>query len=98
VQSFAVSESSGSLDTAQKIGLQRTHFDMNKFGKPTEDEYMAVRDVIEEMVQAAIQPSPLEKTDGSRLYAMTSDNNHAPIMNQAGRDVRIGAPDYDRQL
>jgi len=48
-----VSESSGCLDAAQKIGLQRNHFDINKFGKPSEEEYQTVQDVIEEMVEVA---------------------------------------------
>jgi hypothetical protein len=47
-----VNESSGSLDSAEKIGLQRTHFDMNKFGKPTDEEYLTVRDVVMHMVEA----------------------------------------------
>ena len=48
-----MSESSGCLDAAEKIGLQRTHFDMNKFGKPSEEEYQTVREVIEEMTEVA---------------------------------------------
>jgi hypothetical protein len=47
-----VSESSGCLDAAQRIALQRTHFDMNKFGKPMDEEYQTVCDVIVEMVEA----------------------------------------------
>jgi tetratricopeptide (TPR) repeat protein len=48
-----VSESSGCLDSAQKIPLQRTHFDINKFGKSTDEEYLTVCDIIIEMVDAA---------------------------------------------
>jgi hypothetical protein len=48
-----VSESSGCLDTAQRIALQRTHFDMNKFGKPTDEEYRTICDVVIEMVEAS---------------------------------------------
>ncbi|CAG8973536.1 hypothetical protein HYALB_00002862 [Hymenoscyphus albidus] len=39
-KSFAVLEGSGCLGLAQKIGLQRNHFDINKFGKPTDEEYL----------------------------------------------------------
>ena len=48
-----MSESSGCLDIAEKIGLQRNHFDMDKFGKPTDEEYPAVCDIIRDMVDAA---------------------------------------------
>ena len=48
-----MSKSSGCLDRAQKISLQRTHFNMIKFGTPTDVEYQAVRDVILEMVETA---------------------------------------------
>jgi hypothetical protein len=47
-----VSEGSGCLDSAQKIPLQRTHFDINKFSKPQEEEYLTVRDALTEMVEA----------------------------------------------
>lgn len=42
-QSFRVNKTSGCLARAEKIGLQRTHFDMNKFGKENDEEYRTVR-------------------------------------------------------
>lgn len=54
IQRFVVSESSGCLDLSdatRKFSLSRTHFDMNKFGKPTEEDFETVRDEIEGMVQ-----------------------------------------------
>jgi hypothetical protein len=48
-----VSESSGCLDVSDstsKFSLSRTHFDMNKFGKPTEEDFETVRDVIQKMI------------------------------------------------
>lgn len=48
-----VSESSGSLDVtdaASKYSLSRTHFDMNKFGTATEEDFETVAEVIEDMV------------------------------------------------
>jgi hypothetical protein len=48
-----VDETAGCLDRAEKIGLQRTHFNMNKFGNPEEEEYLTVLDEIEKMVVAA---------------------------------------------
>ncbi|KAI0892242.1 hypothetical protein F4806DRAFT_241780 [Annulohypoxylon nitens] len=48
-----VDETSGRLDRAKGIPLQRTHFNMNKFSTPREEEYMVVSDEIEEMVKKA---------------------------------------------
>ena len=51
-----MSESSGCLDLSEstsKFSLSRTHFDMNKFGKPTEEDFETVRDVIKEMIGAS---------------------------------------------
>jgi hypothetical protein len=51
-----VSESSGCIDLSgatSKFSLSRTHFDMNKFGKPTEEDFEIVRDVVKKMVGAA---------------------------------------------
>ncbi|KAF2684709.1 hypothetical protein K458DRAFT_417577 [Lentithecium fluviatile CBS 122367] len=50
---FVVSESSGCLnlsDRTSKFSLSRTHFDMNKFRKPTEEDFETVRDVVEKMI------------------------------------------------
>ena len=52
MQSFVVSESSGCLDlsdSTKKYSLSRTHFDMNKFGKPTEEDFQTVSEVIKKM-------------------------------------------------
>jgi len=51
-----VSESSGCLDLSDatsKYSLSRTHFDMNKFGRPTEEDFETVCEVIETMLQAS---------------------------------------------
>jgi hypothetical protein len=51
-----VSESSGCLDLSDatsKYSLSRTHFDMNKFSSPTEEDFETVCEVIETMVQAS---------------------------------------------
>jgi hypothetical protein len=51
-----VSESSGCIDLSDatsKFSLSRTHFDMNKFGNPTEEDFETVRDVIKNMVDTA---------------------------------------------
>ncbi|KAF1952142.1 hypothetical protein CC80DRAFT_495479, partial [Byssothecium circinans] len=50
---FVVSESSGCLDLSaetSKYSLSRTHFNMNKFGKVTEEDFETVAEVIEAMV------------------------------------------------
>jgi hypothetical protein len=51
-----VSESSGCLDlseSTEKHSLSRTHFNMNKFGKHTEEDFLTVCDVIKGMVRMA---------------------------------------------
>ncbi len=51
-----VSESSGCLDLSDatnKFSLSRTHFDMNKFGKPTEEDFETVSEVVKGMIKAS---------------------------------------------
>lgn len=51
-----MNESSGCLDVADatsKFSLSRTHFDMNKFGRPTEEDFETVSDVLKGMVKAS---------------------------------------------
>ena len=55
-QRFVVSESSGCLDLSDatsKFSLSRTHFDMNKFAKPTEEDFETFTDVITGMIEAS---------------------------------------------
>jgi hypothetical protein len=42
-----VSEATG------KYSLERNHFNMNKFGKPSEEDFLTVSEVVEEMARAA---------------------------------------------
>ena len=54
-----MSESSGCLDLSggtSKFSLSRTHFDINKFGRPTEEDFETVRDVVEKMIRASYRP------------------------------------------
>ncbi|KAL8725863.1 MAG: hypothetical protein Q9166_007084 [cf. Caloplaca sp. 2 TL-2023] len=56
IQKFVVDESSGCLDqseSTEKYLLSRDHFNMNKFGKPTEEDFQTVREAIETMVEQA---------------------------------------------
>ena len=51
-----MSESSGCLDLSdatRKFSLSRSHFDMNKFGKPTEEDFETVGEVIKEIIDAS---------------------------------------------
>ncbi|OAL54566.1 hypothetical protein IQ07DRAFT_640075 [Pyrenochaeta sp. DS3sAY3a] len=53
---FVVSESSGCLDPSDltsKFSLSRSHFDMNKFGEPTEENFQTVKEVVEEMIEGS---------------------------------------------
>lgn len=49
-----VSKGSGCLDlteSTKKYPLSRNHFDINKFGKPEEEDYQTVREIVEKMVE-----------------------------------------------
>jgi hypothetical protein len=51
-----VSESSGCLDlsdSTSRFSISRTHFDMNKFGRPTEEDFARVMDVVRKMIKAS---------------------------------------------
>lgn len=59
-QRFVVSESSGCLDLSgatRKYSLSRTHFDMKKFAKATEEDFETVADVVKEMIDIAMRIS-----------------------------------------
>lgn len=56
MQRFVVNKISGCLDLSDatsKFSLSRTHFDMNKFGKPLEEDFETVRDVIKQIIRAS---------------------------------------------
>ena len=56
MQRFVVNESSGCLDiseSTEKYPLSRTHFNMNKFGNASEEDFQTVCEVIERMVKKA---------------------------------------------
>ena len=49
-----VDESSGCLDptvSTEKYSLSRDHFSMNKFGRPEEEDFQTVCEVVEKMVE-----------------------------------------------
>jgi hypothetical protein len=51
-----VSESSGCLDLSDatsKYSLSRTHFDMNKFAKASEEDFETVADVVRDMAEGS---------------------------------------------
>jgi alanyl-tRNA synthetase len=65
-----VSESSGCLDlsdSTSKFSVSRTHFDINKFGKPTEEDFETVRDVVKKMIGSSY-----------RVVLARSQSNYAP--------------------
>ena len=58
---FVVDKPSACLDISgrtQKFSLIRTHFDMNKFSNPLEDDFLNVMEVIDTMVSEATTISP----------------------------------------
>jgi len=79
-----VNEASGCLDYSEsidKIPLERTHFNINKFGKVSEPSYKVVRGVIKKMAEIALASettqNPVEDTsslppdDPSRFLALS---------------------------
>jgi hypothetical protein len=51
-----VNESSGCLDLSDatsKYSLSRTHFDINKFAKASEEDFKTVAEVVKDMAQAS---------------------------------------------
>ncbi|OAP55816.1 hypothetical protein AYL99_09968 [Fonsecaea erecta] len=57
-KAFAVDERSGCFDVSDRVSkhsLARTHFNMNKFGRPTEEDYLVVVEVIKKMAKHARQ-------------------------------------------
>ncbi|OAG35258.1 hypothetical protein AYO21_10529 [Fonsecaea monophora] len=57
-KAFTVNERSGCLDVSDRVSkhpLARTHFNMNKFGRATEEDYLLVAEVIEQMAKDAQQ-------------------------------------------
>ena len=62
-----VDESSGCLDQSEwteKYSLSRDHFSMNKFGKPEEEDFRTVCEVIKKMVE--ISPGLVAERDQGR--------------------------------
>jgi hypothetical protein len=54
LQRFVVSETSDCLDPSESIekySISRTHFNMNKFRKPDEEDFQMVREVLEKMAK-----------------------------------------------
>jgi len=52
-----VDETSGCLDpgeSTQKYSLSRDHFSMNKFGRPEEEDFQTVCEVVETMVEQSV--------------------------------------------
>ncbi|KAI9666161.1 MAG: hypothetical protein M1821_004096 [Bathelium mastoideum] len=66
---FVVNETSGCLDlseSTEKYSLSRTHFNMNKFGKPTGEDFQTVHEVIEKMAKEAPKIVLARSTDFGR--------------------------------
>lgn len=58
LQRFVVNEGSGCLDlseSTEKYSLSRTHFNMNKFGKRSEEDFQTVCEVLEKMAKMALE-------------------------------------------
>ncbi|KAL9019552.1 MAG: hypothetical protein Q9185_003172 [Variospora sp. 1 TL-2023] len=56
IQKFVVDETSGCLDQSEwteKYSLSRDHFGLNKFGRPEEEDFQTVCEVIEKMVEGS---------------------------------------------
>lgn len=109
---FVVNESSGCLDqtdSTEKHSLPRTHFDINKFGKPSEPGFRVVRSVVRKMVEATPQllsartqaaevvGSLVSRTEpGNRIASAggVTFNNHGNVQNQVGEQHIAGSLEF----
>jgi hypothetical protein len=86
-----VSESSGCLDLSaetRKYSLSRAHFDMNKFGKHTEEDFQIVKEAIEMMINTSMPRSCIQQsTLGTKRHFPESfqirDNKRARLGHQS---------------
>ncbi|KAH0329153.1 hypothetical protein KCU71_g792, partial [Aureobasidium melanogenum] len=88
---FVVSESSGCLDVSEateKYSLERSHFNMNKFGKPTEEDFMTVSEVVQRMAKAA---PGLLLARSSFLMHVIPRSRQAPYLFQQSIAYTLGA-------
>ncbi|KAF1964127.1 hypothetical protein BU23DRAFT_575938 [Bimuria novae-zelandiae CBS 107.79] len=89
---FVVSESSGCLDLSDatsKFSLSRTHFDMNKFGKPAEEDFETVSDVVKTMIRAAPQ-LVLTRSQYDGKHKIDVSLRGVPVVNRfVGRDAEM---------
>jgi hypothetical protein len=40
-------------EATEKYSLERSHFNMNKFGKPSEEDFLTVSEVVDKMARTA---------------------------------------------
>ncbi|KAI1559240.1 NB-ARC domain containing protein [Pyrenophora tritici-repentis] len=91
---FVVSESSGCLDLSDatsKYSLSRTHFNMNKFAKASEEDFEIVADVVKDMAEGS--PALLwARSQYHGKHKIEFSLRGVPIMSQfVARDVEMQA-------
>jgi hypothetical protein len=70
-----VNERSGCLDLSERIKkypLTKTHFNMNKFSRPSEEDFLMVREVMEDMAERASTRTAAEDISGRQVRQLHS--------------------------
>ncbi|EWC43932.1 hypothetical protein DRE_01284 [Drechslerella stenobrocha 248] len=85
-KAIRVGESSGCLDGAQRYSMPRTHFDINKFSDPEEEDYELVKSEILRIVKKApsLLASGSQSMLGYRTLAQSSSDKNSDIQTKAG--------------
>ncbi|KAI4136790.1 MAG: hypothetical protein LQ341_005446, partial [Variospora aurantia] len=71
IQKFVVDETSGCLDQSEwteKYSLSRDHFGMNKFGRPEEEDFQTVCEVIKKIVEGSPGLISTRNQEGNDFY------------------------------
>jgi hypothetical protein len=70
-----VNERSGCLDLSERIKkypLTKTHFNMNKFSRPSEEDFLMVREVVEDMAEGACTQTAAKDISGRQVRQLDS--------------------------
>ncbi|KAK7887345.1 hypothetical protein LTR67_009765 [Exophiala xenobiotica] len=79
LEAFAVNERSGCLDVSDRVSkhpLARTHFNMNKFARPKEEDYLIVAEVVREMAGNALQPLSVPSAKASPVVSVPVETSY----------------------
>ncbi|KAH7351496.1 hypothetical protein BKA66DRAFT_446778 [Pyrenochaeta sp. MPI-SDFR-AT-0127] len=91
---FVVSESSGCLDPSDGTSkFSQTQFGINKFGRPTEEYFETVGDVVREMIRASPTLQRREVLSSRRSWVDSDHESASQASKTSGVKVRTVAID-----